>query len=188
MALLHTSIEPANMKNGRSITPGSSPKIPRLYRGCKKHDMQWHKNWFDSRDELPTMHLKQKQSIIASLITKLDSDRTKSHCQRLLYALRIRALIALFFCLDNNRIEWPSKCIEFLTRDLSTHPGWKNRTFQEDEIISGFQLAYAKYIGVADELERSGDVEKYDEGDSFSDADKLFGALRHANYVASISS
>jgi len=138
----------------------------------------WKKNWFDVQEELKSANSAQRNGMIAAYIKKIDSygpdDITK-----LLYTLRVRALILIFFNIEEiesgtnkNLHRWRS----FLSRDLSTHGGWTDRSNEEDSIIGEYQYAYA--------LCESGNNEEG--GIVFTSADKKFGAVRHARYLATL--
>lgn len=134
-------------------------------------DIVWKKNWFDATKETENTSSAQRNYIVNALIKRFDSYEHEDAIS-LIFALRIRTLLVMFF--ENNYSE---RHFAFLSRDFANHGGWfTTRTKQEDDIIQAFQYAYA----LCDE----GHVDKGK--DVFTTADKELGLLRHNKYVETL--
>lgn len=147
----------------------------------------WKKNWFDVDQELPDITNPQKYAMITAYIKKINTYPTDD-LTKLLYTLRVRAMILIFFGFDTfdnwELVSGYQKSInsyrEFLSRDLALYAGWyEPRSKDEDDVIGGYQYAYA--------LAASGEEEKIAEaGAKFTAADKMFGYVRHTKYLSSL--
>lgn len=182
-------------RHGRFPPPSSSRVADVPIRGrsptAKSHDgdkTAFKKNWFDVKAELPKTGVPQRNAMVSTYIKKIDSygddDITK-----LLFILRVRALILIFFGLENIEMFDPMDarpqggpkygvCHAFLSRDVANHGGWSDhRSPEEDEVISGYQYAYA--------LSAAGD--DVSAGRIFTEADEKFGKIRHAKYLLTLT-
>lgn len=157
----------------------SKPKLVPQKKGREEDKTIWKKNWFDVEKELPSVSFAQKVGMINSYIKKIKECKTED-LFKLLYQLRVRALIVIFFGLEEveQEIEEPFvRYLKFLKIDISTNRGWNDyRDQNADAIITKYQYAYA--------LSTAGFTEQA--GKAFTEADRLFGALRHAKYLLSL--
>ena len=151
--------------------------VPVMTRPNRSDPKAWYKNWIDATTDIEKIDTRSRHHMISNLITKFAAKGRDQSVSSLLYLLRIRAMIVLFFgasdsCAGSRKES--AKWLAFLQKDYAGHGGWKmNRTKEQDDIIQGYQYTYALVLA-----DRVDDAET-----EFTRADKEFGLVRHADYL-----
>lgn len=134
-----------------------------------KKTLAHYKNWIDMADVLKTYTAKGKQQIMDGILAK-SAEPGQSQIPKtddLMFALRTKFIVLCLFAKD-------PRYTRFLTAELNTHEGWtKFHNKTQKTILNGFQTAIDFW-----------DLNRADAIGKFTDTDKLFGAYRHAKWVA----
>ncbi len=172
-----------NLKDNNTIL-----EINQLTKSCaiedvkskSRHDTAWKKNWFDASTELDRMDYTKRSMMIRVLMTRLKNSKVHD-LMEMMYILRVKSIILLFTLdrLDNSL--FPQRDYtwkKFATSDTRHHVGWNQpRATDHDEIIT-------KYIT---SIKLCNEDNYADARVEFTVADKLFGALRHQNYLSALN-
>jgi hypothetical protein len=180
----HRVLQPA--RRGGQVKTGENQKPQATSKKVEVDKTIWKKNWFDVGEELPYVKYSQRHAMLSSYISKINA-YPHEDTAHLIYILRVRALIIIFFGLEIFESGIPAgteyrdhfeRWDKFVRRDLSIHNGWTDdRTNEEDDIIGKYQLSYALSVSGKDK----------EAGDAFTLADKMFGLVRHRKYLIALN-
>ena len=132
-----------------------------------------YRNYINLDKELAGMKIPARRGIVTGMIKRLTDPvlvAKESNTHVLIYQLRLQAMVWAFF--------GGHEFVEIANRDLSSHPGYEEaHTEAESAILFGFFTSITNFRQNKIFTARS----------DFNAADKAFGALRHAEWLVSIS-